>query len=66
MNTEHYIELGFAIAVAGAMIRYLMVSATRQRVFLQNLVSNHLTHNTEALLRLESAIQRLTDTLDKR
>ena len=59
MGTNDIVQLGFAIAVGGAVVRYLIVSARHQQKFLQRLVENHLEHNTLALNELAKAVVAL-------
>ena len=59
MGVNEIVQLGFAVAVGGAVVRYLIVSARRQQQFLQRLVENHLAHNTKALDSLTTAITAL-------
>ena len=53
------VELGFAIAVAGAVVAYLIGQAKQNQRFLQRLVENHLEHNTRALNELSKAVVAL-------
>jgi len=49
MNPEIFIGGGFAVAVAGFLVR-----------FLTQLVQNHMEHNTQALNALTAAVTELT------
>ena len=59
MGMNEIVQLGFAVAVGAAAVRYLIVSARRQQQFLQRLVENHLAHNTAALNELTKAVVAL-------
>lgn len=55
------VELGFAVAVGTMVVSYLVWSVRRQQLFMQRLVENHMTHNTQVVLELRAAIQQLGD-----
>ena len=59
MQIPDIAELGFAIAVGGAVVAYLITQAKQNQRFLQRLVENHLEHNTKALNGLTAAITAL-------
>lgn len=59
MNEESVVNLGYAIAVGGAVVGFLLWSARQQQRFLQRLVENHLAHNTKALNELAKAVTAL-------
>ena len=50
-------QYGFAVAVGGALVGFLIWSARRQQAFLQDLVTNHMAHNTAALLLIKDAVK---------
>jgi hypothetical protein len=52
-------EWGFAVAVGGAVVSFLLWSARRQQVFMQRLVENHLTHLTTTVSRLDRTLVEL-------
>lgn len=53
-------EFGFAAAMGGALVSYLVWSAKRQQAFLQNLIETHLRRNTDAVDKLTLGIERMT------
>ena len=61
MNLPDWIELGFAVTIGLAVVRYLIWSVRTQQRFMQNLVENHLKHNTVAIGELTTAIRTLTE-----
>lgn len=63
MNPADYIQLGLAAAVAIVLVRYMVLSNTRSQRFTQELIENHLQHNTAALDELRGAVRELTSAI---
>lgn len=66
--TGHIDVLGFGafvLAAAGMMLRYIIRRSDQQAKDYQELVTNHLAHNTLALVELKGAIQNLNGTIEK-
>lgn len=66
MGTE-LAGLAFAMVLgAGMMLKYIMRRLDKQDDYLKELTSNHLAHNTEALIDMRNAIQELTEAIRER
>ena len=63
MDTINVKEFGFAVAIGVALVGSLIWSSRKQQAFLQNLVENHLAHNTAAIQALTEAISVLNGWL---
>jgi len=59
-------EFGFAAVIALSLVGALVWGARQYQTFLQRLISNHMTHNTEALNLLTIAIDKLVMVLDRK
>lgn len=61
--------IGFGAAViigASWMLKFIMGRLAKQDDYLKELTSNHLAHNTEALIDMRNAIQELTVAIRER
>ena len=64
--TGHIDVLGFGafvLAASGMMLRYLIKSGQDMARRYEELVENHLKHNTEALIELKNVLQDVRDAL---
>ena len=64
--TGHIDVIGFGAFVlmgAGWMLRYLIKSNERMATRYEELVENHLQHNTAALIELKNVLQEVKDAL---
>lgn len=61
MNLSDWLELGVAASIGLSVVRYLIWAVRTQQRFMQQLVENHLKHNTDAVNELCLAINALTE-----
>ena len=64
--TGHIDVIGFGSAIlacAGLMLRFIVRQYAQLTRDYKQLVENHLTHNTRALINLENTLQTLNETL---
>lgn len=59
--TEIVSGAGFAIVVAGFLLKFFVDFARKQ----QEVITNHVAHSTEVLAQLVAAIDRLSDAIDR-
>mgnify|MGYP001593011991 FL=1 len=67
--TGHIDFLGFGafvLAAAGMMLRYIIRRSEQMAKDYKELVTNHLQHNTAAMVELRSTIEELTTWLRSR